>query len=151
MFIKLSYEPHVRENAQLHVILQEAASYPWHLLDYSGIEGIFDWYVTSTEPSAILCLNSEHSSVDNSILKWVSFRIHLRLHNILISFSCPAYFKRLRVWLLRRVIRFHQWCKCNLSEYCTWKQSFECCDCVGQSTSSYWLLRMAWSRFTQLS
>lgn len=69
MFIKLSYEPHVRENSQLLVVLQEASAYPWYLLDYQGIESIFDWFVTSTEPSAILNLNSEHTAVDNSILK----------------------------------------------------------------------------------
>lgn len=68
MFVKLSYEPTVRENANLLTILQEAASFPWYMLDYQGIEGTFDWYVMSTEPSSILCLNSEHSAVDNSIL-----------------------------------------------------------------------------------
>lgn len=69
MFVKLSYEPGVRENAQLLTILQEAIGFPWYMLDYQGIEGTFDWYVMSTEPSAILCLNSEHSAVDNSILR----------------------------------------------------------------------------------
>lgn len=69
MFVKFSYEPEVRENAQLLAMLQEATLYPWYLLDYQGIENIFEWYVTSTEPSAILCLNSEHSAVDNSVLK----------------------------------------------------------------------------------
>lgn len=69
MFVKLSCEPNVRESAHLLTILQEASSYPWHSLDYAGVEGTFDWYVTSTEPSAILCLNSEHSAVDNAILK----------------------------------------------------------------------------------
>lgn len=69
MFVKLSYEPSVRENAQLLTLLQEAIAFPWHMLDYQGIEGTFDWYVMSTEPSSILCLNSEHSAVDNSILR----------------------------------------------------------------------------------
>lgn len=71
MFIKLSYEPHVRENGQLLTVLQEASAYPWYLLDFQGIEAIFDWFVTSTEPSAILNLNSEHTAVDNSVLKYV--------------------------------------------------------------------------------
>lgn len=69
MFVKLSYEPNVRENLQLLTLLQEAISFPWYMLDYQGIEGTFDWYVMSTEPSSILCLNSEHSAVDNSILR----------------------------------------------------------------------------------
>lgn len=69
MFVKLSYEPSVRENQSLLTILKEAASFPWHMVDYQGIEGTFDWYVMSTEPSSILCLNSEHSAVDNSILR----------------------------------------------------------------------------------
>lgn len=69
MFVKLSYEPQVRENLHLLTILQEATGYPWHLLDYQGIEGIFDWFVMSTEPSAILNLNSEHLAVDAKILK----------------------------------------------------------------------------------
>lgn len=69
MFVKLSYEPSVRENAQLLTLLQEAIAFPWHMLDYQGIEGTFDWFVMSTEPSSILCLNSEHSAVDNSILR----------------------------------------------------------------------------------
>lgn len=70
MFVKLSYEPSVRENAQLLTLLQEAIAFPWHMLDYQGIEGTFDWFVMSTEPSSILCLNSEHSAVDNSILRY---------------------------------------------------------------------------------
>lgn len=69
MFVKLSYEPQVRENMQLLTVLQEASNYPWHLLDYHGIEGIFDWFVTSTEASAILNLTSEHNAVDNGVLK----------------------------------------------------------------------------------
>lgn len=69
MFVKLSYEPNVRENLHLLTLLQEAISFPWYMLDYQGIEGIFEWFVMSTEPSSILCLNSEHSAVDNSILK----------------------------------------------------------------------------------
>lgn len=69
MFVKLSYEPHVRENSHLLTLLQESISFPWYMLDYQDIDGIFEWYVMSTEPSSILCLNSEHSAVDNSILK----------------------------------------------------------------------------------
>lgn len=69
MFVKLSFEPNVRENKHLLVILQEAISFPWHMLDYQSIEATFDWYVMSTEPSSILCLNSEHSAVDNSVLR----------------------------------------------------------------------------------
>lgn len=69
MFVKLSYEPNVRENSHLIVILQETIQFPWYLLDYKNIEATFDWYVMSTEPSSILCLNSEHSAVDNSILR----------------------------------------------------------------------------------
>lgn len=71
MFVKLSYEPNVRENGHLIVILQETIHFPWYVLDYKNIEATFDWYVMSTEPSSILCLNSEHSAVDNSILRWV--------------------------------------------------------------------------------
>lgn len=69
MFVKLSYEPNVRENVQLLTLLQEAITFPWYLLDYQAIEGTMDWFVMSTEPSSILCLNSEHSAVDNSILR----------------------------------------------------------------------------------
>lgn len=71
MFVKLSYEPQVRENQHLLTVLQEASGYPWHLLDYQGIEGIFEWFVLSTEPSAILNLPFEHKPVDNGILKYV--------------------------------------------------------------------------------
>lgn len=71
MFVKLSYEPSVRENVQLLTLLQEAIAFPWYMLDYQGIEGTFDWFVMSTEPSSILCLNSEHSAVDNSILRLI--------------------------------------------------------------------------------
>lgn len=69
MFVKLSFEPQVRENAQLLVILQEAASYPWHLLEYQGIEGIFEWFVVSTESTALLNLQSESNAVDDAVLK----------------------------------------------------------------------------------
>lgn len=69
MFVKLSYEPNVRENGHLLAILQETIQFPWYLLDFKNIEATFDWYVMSTEPSSILCLNSEHSAVDNSVLR----------------------------------------------------------------------------------
>lgn len=69
MIVKLSFEPSVREGAQLLTILQEATSYPWHLLNHAHIDATFEWYVTSIEPSAILCLQSEHSAIDNAVLK----------------------------------------------------------------------------------
>lgn len=69
MFVKLSFEPQVRENQQLLVVLQEASNYPWHLLDFQGIEGIFDWFVVSTESSALLNLQSESNAVDSGVLK----------------------------------------------------------------------------------
>lgn len=69
MFVKLSFEPEVRENLQLLTVLQEAAGYPWHLLDFQGIEGIFDWFVVSTESSALLNLQSESNAVDSGVLK----------------------------------------------------------------------------------
>lgn len=69
MIVKLSCEPKVREHLQILNILQEAISYPWELLDYPSIETIFEWYVTSIEPSAMLGLKSEHYAVDNAILR----------------------------------------------------------------------------------
>lgn len=68
-FVKLSYEPKVRENIHLQAVLQEAMTYPWQLLQYQGIEAVFEWFVTSSEPSVILQMRSEHSAVDTSILK----------------------------------------------------------------------------------
>lgn len=69
MFVKLSFEPQVRESMHLLNVLEEAAGYPWHLLDFQGIEGIFDWFVMSTESSALLNLQSEHNAVDTAVLK----------------------------------------------------------------------------------
>lgn len=80
MFVKMSSEPKVREHLQLLTILHEAISYPWDLLDYPSIESIFEWYVSSTEPSAILCLKSEHYAVDNAILRSVKHYFHSNGH-----------------------------------------------------------------------
>lgn len=99
MFVKLSYEPSVRENMQLLTLLQEAIAFPWYMLDYQGIEGTFDWFVMSTEPSSILCLNSEHSAVDNSILRYRSKIKNLKFFQIIQKIKILqllAYFKLLQ-------------------------------------------------------
>lgn len=68
IFVKLSFEPNVRENLHFATMLREAASYPWYLLDFNGIDGVFDWFVLTAEPSVILQLNSEHDTVDSGVL-----------------------------------------------------------------------------------
>lgn len=70
-FVKLSYEPHVRDNMQLVPLLQETVKYPWHLLDFQGCERVCEWFITSTEPSVILRLPCDYSSVDAEVLKSV--------------------------------------------------------------------------------
>lgn len=68
IFIKMSFEPNVREHLHFAQLLHEAATYPWSVLDYNGIEAVFDWFVLTAEPSVILMLNSEHKTVDNGVL-----------------------------------------------------------------------------------
>lgn len=69
IFVKFAYEPHVRENSHFITLILEAASYPWHFVDYQGIESMFEWFNTSTEPSIILRLRSEHGAVDTGVLR----------------------------------------------------------------------------------
>lgn len=68
-FVKLSYEPRVRDNMQLVPLLQESVKYPWHLMDFQGCERVCEWFISSTEPSVILRLPCDYSSVDAEVLK----------------------------------------------------------------------------------
>lgn len=68
-FVKLSYEPHVRDSMQLVPLLQDAVKYPWHLMDFQGCERVCEWFISSTEPSVILRLPCDYSSVDAEVLK----------------------------------------------------------------------------------
>lgn len=68
IFVKLAFEPHVRENGHLNTVLRQAKAYPWHLIEYKGIECVFDWLVLTVEPSIVLNLSSEHDTVDKGIL-----------------------------------------------------------------------------------
>lgn len=69
IFIKLSYEPHVRENLTILQLLNEACQYPWHIMEHQSIETVLDWFVMSTEPSVILKLSAEHKQIDSAVLK----------------------------------------------------------------------------------
>lgn len=71
IFVKFAYEPHVRENSHFCTLILEAITYPWHFVDYQGIENMFEWFNTSTEPSIILRLRSEHGAVDSGVLRYL--------------------------------------------------------------------------------
>lgn len=68
IFTKLSFEPSVRESAQFGTILAEATTFPWYLLDFGGIEGVFDSFLLIAEPSIVLALSSEHAHIDAGVL-----------------------------------------------------------------------------------
>lgn len=68
MIVKFSFEPTLRENSKILSILQEANNYPWHIIEYTSVEKVINWFVLSTEPSIILKLPSEYLTVDNAVL-----------------------------------------------------------------------------------
>lgn len=70
IFVKLSYEPHVREHMKIVTLLQEACNYPWQLLEYQGVEAVLDWFVMSTEPSVVLRMATEHEAIDGAVLEY---------------------------------------------------------------------------------
>jgi len=55
----------------MNTILQEAKSYPWHIIEYQGVQSILDWFVMSSEPSTILKMPSEHLIIDNALIEYV--------------------------------------------------------------------------------
>ena len=69
IFVKLSYEPNVRENKQLVTILNDVSHFQWHLLDTNVVNSVLEWCVTSTEPLIILKLPTEQGNVDAGVLK----------------------------------------------------------------------------------
>lgn len=66
--VKLSSEPKVRESIRIIQILQDSLKYPWQLLDYKDVELVLDWFVMSADPSVILKISSEHTSIDNCVI-----------------------------------------------------------------------------------
>lgn len=92
IFVKLSFEPHVRESLPFGQLLREAATYPWYLLDYNGIDHVFDWFVLTAEPSIILNLSSEHETVDSGVLTYVHYNTNISIFKLFQSFFCYIYF-----------------------------------------------------------
>lgn len=76
IFIRISYEPHIKDNPRLHSLLSAAVEYPWHVITYLDLEPVLDWIILSIESSMVLKLES--NKIDNeliSILKKASSTI----------------------------------------------------------------------------
>jgi ectopic P granules protein 5 len=123
--VKLSYEPKVRESIRIIQILQESLKYPWFLLEYKDVEAVLDWFVMSAEPSVILKIPSENTSIDNCVI------------NLLETASCMKELPKdaqniqksvvtaKRMAYVRSIVRIMKSCDAKLNQLMTTQQGRE--------------------------
>ncbi|XP_034112376.2 ectopic P granules protein 5 homolog [Drosophila albomicans] len=68
IFIKMAFEPNIHMHPNTSKILEDAVKYPWHLVEYSELEQLFKWFVSTVEPAIVLKLPNESNYADRAVL-----------------------------------------------------------------------------------
>ncbi|XP_055529929.1 ectopic P granules protein 5 homolog [Wyeomyia smithii] len=112
IFIKISYEPNAREGLKIVTLLQDACSYPWHLLEYQGVEAVLDWFVLSAEPSVVLKMPSEGEAVDSAVLDLLQVAAAMKFNpsNPLESSTMQSQTQTKRILYVRSTVRLLNAC-----------------------------------------
>ncbi|XP_034484557.1 ectopic P granules protein 5 homolog [Drosophila innubila] len=68
IFVKMAFEPNIHMHPNTSKILEDAIKYPWHLVEYSELEQLLKWFVSSVEPAIVLKLPTESNYADRAVL-----------------------------------------------------------------------------------
>ncbi|XP_058444577.1 ectopic P granules protein 5 homolog [Malaya genurostris] len=112
IFVKISYEPNARDGLKIVTLLQEACDYPWHLLEYQGVEAVLDWFVLSAEPSVVLKMPSENEAVDSAMLDLLQVASAMKFNpsNPLESSTLQSQIQTKRILYVRTTVRLLNAC-----------------------------------------
>ena len=69
VFVKIAFEPNIHIHINTSRILEDAINYPWYLVEYSELESLLKWFVTTVEPTIILKLPVETNYTDRAVLE----------------------------------------------------------------------------------
>lgn len=69
IFVKMAFEPNIHMHPNTSKILEDAIKYPWHLVEYSELEQLLKWFVSSVEPAIVLKLPTESNYADRAVLE----------------------------------------------------------------------------------
>ncbi|XP_039453437.1 ectopic P granules protein 5 homolog isoform X1 [Culex pipiens pallens] len=127
IFIKISYEPNAREGLKIVTLLQEACNYPWHMLEYQGVEAVLDWFVLSAEPSAVLKMPSEGEVVDSAVLDLLQVASAMKFNpgNPLESSALQSQVQAKRILYVRTTVRLLNACGAKYQKLLGTKQGVQ--------------------------
>ncbi|XP_062538593.1 ectopic P granules protein 5 homolog isoform X2 [Armigeres subalbatus] len=127
IFIKISYEPNAREGLKIVTLLQDACNYPWHMLEYQGVEAVLDWFVLSAEPSVVLKMPSEGEVVDSAVLDLLQVASSMKFNagNPLESTSLQSQVQAKRILYVRTTVRLLNSCGAKYQKLLGTKQGVQ--------------------------
>ncbi|XP_065083326.1 ectopic P granules protein 5 homolog isoform X2 [Ochlerotatus camptorhynchus] len=127
IFIKISYEPKAREGLRIVTLLQEACDYPWHMLEYQGVEAVLDWFVLSAEPSVVLKMPSEREVVDSAVLDLLQVASSMKFNpgNPLESTALQSQVQAKRILYVRTTVRLLNACGAKYQKLLGTKQGVQ--------------------------
>ncbi|XP_055633796.1 ectopic P granules protein 5 homolog isoform X2 [Toxorhynchites rutilus septentrionalis] len=127
IFVKISYEPNAREGLKIVSLLQEACNYPWHLLEYQGVEAVLDWFVLSTEPSIVLKMPSEGEVIDSAVLDLLQVACGMKFNqgNPLETSSLRSQVQAKRILYVRTTARLLNACGAKYQKLLGTKQGMQ--------------------------
>lgn len=69
IFIKIAFEPNIHIQVNTSKILEDAINYPWYMVEYTELENLLKWFVTTIEPTIILKIPEESNYADRAVLE----------------------------------------------------------------------------------
>ncbi|XP_067619599.1 ectopic P granules protein 5 homolog isoform X2 [Eurosta solidaginis] len=68
VFLKIAFEPFIHINIRTPKMLQNAIKYPWYMVNYTELESVFRWFVSSVDYPIILHMPTETNDTDRAVL-----------------------------------------------------------------------------------
>lgn len=69
IFIRVAFLPEIHKDSYMSTILENAISYPWHLIDSGDLEILFQWFTMKVEPSIVLKNTENTNYIDRAALE----------------------------------------------------------------------------------
>lgn len=69
IFVKISFEPNIHIQVNTSKILEDAVNYPWYMVEFTELENLLKWFVTTVEPTIILKIPTETNYADRAVLE----------------------------------------------------------------------------------
>lgn len=69
IFVKIAFEPNIHIHVNTSKTLEDAIKYPWYMVEYTELENLLKWFVTTVEPTIILKIPTESNYADRAVLE----------------------------------------------------------------------------------